>query len=95
MLITPAMASDPYCADAPSRSTSILLIAAAGMVFKSVPTEPRPTEPFTFTKDDACLLFPLINTNTWSTPKPRNEAGSIWSLPSAIVCWFDEKEGAT
>ncbi len=64
MLITPAIASEPYCAAAPSLKTSILLIAAAGIAFKSVPTEPRPKVPLTFTKEEVCLLFPLINTNT-------------------------------
>ena len=44
LLITPAIASDPYCAAAPSRRTSIVLIAAAGMAFISVPAVPRPTE---------------------------------------------------
>ena len=37
---TPAIASEPYCADAPSRSTSMRSIAAAGMVFMSTPEEP-------------------------------------------------------
>ena len=58
------MASEPYCAAAPSRNTSIRCIAAAGIAFKSVPTLPRPKVPFTFTKDELCLLFPLIKTNT-------------------------------
>ena len=49
MLITPAMASEPYCADAPSRSTSMRSIAAAGIAFKSTPTVPRPNVPFTWT----------------------------------------------
>ena len=37
ILITPAIASDPYCAAAPSRRISIRLMALAGIAFKSVP----------------------------------------------------------
>jgi hypothetical protein len=35
MLMTPAMASEPYCAAAPSRSTSMWSMAEAGMVLMS------------------------------------------------------------
>ena len=52
MLITPATASLPYCAAAPSLKISILDIAAAGKAFKSVATDPDPTVPFTLTKED-------------------------------------------
>ena len=50
MLITPAIASEPYLADAPSRNTSIFSIALAGIAFKSTCVEPRPTEPLTCTR---------------------------------------------
>jgi hypothetical protein len=49
MLTTPAMASEPYCAAAPSRSTSIRSIALAGIAFRSTEVEPRPTVPLTWT----------------------------------------------
>jgi len=52
IFITPAMASEPYCAEAPSLNTSILLIAFAGIAFKSVPELPRPLVPKTLTRDD-------------------------------------------
>lgn len=42
ILMTPAIASEPYWAAAPSRRISILLIEAAGIAFKSVPVFPRP-----------------------------------------------------
>ena len=71
MLMTPAIASEPYCADAPSLNTSILLIAETGMAFKSVPEFPRPLVPKIFTRDDWCLRLPLIKTRVWSGPKPR------------------------
>ena len=63
MFITPAIASDPYCAAAPSRKISIRLIEAAGIVFKSVPVLPRPLVPKMFIKEDWCLRFPLTNTS--------------------------------
>ena len=43
--MTPAIASDPYCAAAPSRSTSIFSIAEAGIAFRSTPVVPRPMTP--------------------------------------------------
>ena len=75
MLITPAMASDPYWADAPSRSTSIRSMAAVGIAFKSTPTVPRPNVPLTCTSAGGCRRLPLTSTSTWSGPKPRRLAG--------------------
>ncbi len=63
MFRTPAIASEPYCAEAPSLNNSILFIADIGMVFKSVPEFPLPLVPYRFIKEDWCLLFPLIKTN--------------------------------
>ncbi len=62
--ITPAIASEPYCAEAPSRKTSNLSIAKAGIAFKSVPTDPLPGVPLIFTKEEVCLLFPFNKTKT-------------------------------
>gem|GEM_PF-6172186 len=36
------MASEPYCAAAPSRSTSMRSMPPAGRVFMSTPLEPAP-----------------------------------------------------
>ena len=94
-MITPAIASLPYCAAAPSFKISILLIEKAGIAFISVPTLPLPTVLFTFTNEVLCLLFPFTNTNTWSGPKPLKAAGSMWSVPSDTVCEVDVNEGAT
>ena len=41
MLITPAIASEPYCAEAPSRSTSMWSIADIGSEFRSTGEEPN------------------------------------------------------
>ena len=95
MFITPAIASEPYCAAAPSRRISILLIALAGIEFKSVPVFPLPRVPKRLTNDDWCLLFPLINTNVWSGPIPLKDAGSTWSAPSDPDCLLALNDGAT
>jgi hypothetical protein len=45
MLITPAMASEPYCAAAPSRRISMRSIIDAGMALRSAAAVPRPIVP--------------------------------------------------
>ncbi len=40
--MTPAIASEPYCEAAPSRSTSTREMAPVGMALKSTPTVPPP-----------------------------------------------------
>ena len=52
ILITPEIASEPYCAAAPSLKISILLIAVAGIAFKSVPVFPLPLVPNKLINDD-------------------------------------------
>ena len=44
MFITPAIASDPYCAEAPSRKISTRSIASCGIAEISAPVSPRPGE---------------------------------------------------
>src|SRR6058998_974459 len=95
MLITPAMASEPYWAAAPSRSTSIRSIAAVGIAFKSTPTVPRPNVPLTCTSAGGCRRLPLTSTSTWSGPRPRRLAGLMWSEPSAMVWWDALNDGAS
>src|SRR5437867_4429640 len=95
MLITPAMASDPYCAAAPSRSTSIRSMAAVGIAFKSTPTVPRPKVPLTCTSALEWRRLPFTRTSTWSGPRPRRLAGLMWSDPSAMVWCEALNEGAS
>ena len=76
-LITPAIASEPYCAEAPSRSTSMRSTADDGNALKSTDTEPRPIEPLTFTSALLWRRFPFTSTSTWSGASPRNVAGRI------------------
>ncbi|MCY1449367.1 hypothetical protein D9M71_660980 [compost metagenome] len=54
MLITPAMASEPYCAEAPSRSTSTRSMEAIGMALMSTADEPRPMLPLTLIIAEVC-----------------------------------------
>ena len=74
MLMTPAMASDPYCAAAPSLSTSMRSMAASGMAFISVPAVPLPTEVLTCSSALLWRRLPLTSTNVWSGPRPRRVA---------------------
>ena len=63
MLTTPAIASDPYTADAPSFKISIDLIIATGMVFKSTEeSAPVPEE---------TIRRPFNNTRVRCDPMPR------------------------
>ena len=92
-LITPAMASEPYCAEAPSRRTSIRSMALRGMAFISVPAVPRPTVSSTCSNALLCRRFPLTNTSTWSGPSPRSVAGRTESVPSVIAELWKLNEG--
>ncbi len=82
-LMTPAMASEPYCAEAPSRRTSTLRTAAVGMVLRSTAEEPRPTVLLTLTSAAAWRRLPLSSTRVWSGARPRKAAGRTVSVPSA------------
>ena len=85
IFITPAMASDPYCADAPSRKTSTFFRAAAGILFRSTPTSPFPGVSFIYTKALWFFLFPLIKTKVLLGPKPLKSAGSKCAVASDTV----------
>lgn len=84
MLITPAMASEPYWAAAPSRNTSMRSMAETGMALMSVPAEPRPMVCCTFTSACWWRRLPLISTSTWSGPRARSVAGRMMSVPSLM-----------
>jgi hypothetical protein len=83
--MTPAIASEPYWAAAPSRRISISWIAEAGIALRSTPVEPRPMLPLTWTSALVCRRLPLTSTSTWSEPRPRRVAGRTVSVPSVIV----------
>src|SRR5262245_33275164 len=64
ILSTPAMASDPYCAAAPSRSTSMWSIAEIGIAFKSTLVDPRPMLLLTCTSALWCRRLLSTSTST-------------------------------
>ena len=85
MLITPAIASEPYCADAPSRSTSTRSIDAIGIALRSTGEEPRPWLPLRLISAVVWRRLPLTSTSTWSGASPRSCAGRTASVPSVIA----------
>ena len=85
MLITPAIASEPYWAAAPSRSTSTRLMASPGIRLRSTAALPRPTVPLMLSKAVTCRRLPLTRTSVWSGLRPRRVAGRSASEPSAIA----------
>jgi hypothetical protein len=93
MFMTPAMASEPYCAAAPSRSTSTRSIASTGMVLRSVPVLPRLRAPNRLTSEVVWRRLPLISTRVWSDPRLRSAAPSTRSAPSAPVWRVEKNEG--
>ena len=95
MLMTPAIASEPYCAAAPSRSTSMRSIADTGIAFRSTPVDPRPMLPFRCTSALWWRRLPLTSTSTWSGPRPRSVAGRTVSVPSVIVGRGKLNDGAS
>ncbi len=76
------MASEPYCAEAPSRSTSTRSIAEIGMVLRSTGAEPRPMVPLRLSRDEVWRRLPFTSTSTWSGARPRSCAGRIAEVPS-------------
>ena len=76
------MASEPYCAEAPSRSTSTRSIAAIGMALISTAAEPRPMLPLTLIIAEVWRRLPLTSTSTWSGDRPRSCAGRMPLVPS-------------
>jgi len=86
-LMTPAMASEPYWAEAPSRRTSTWPIAIWGIAFMSTPEEPGAELPKTCTEAVLWRRFPLIRTSAWSGLMPRSWKGRRPEERSAICSW--------
>ncbi len=95
MLMTPAMASEPYCAEAPSRSTSTRSIAAIGIALMSTAEAPRPMLPLTLICAEVWRRLPLTSTSTWSGDSPRNCAGRMPLVPSVNAGRGKFSEGST
>ena len=86
--ITPAMASEPYWAAAPSRSTSTCRSAIAGMAEMSGPCEPNatPLPPCQSTIEERCRRLPLISTSVWSGARLRSMAGRT-TVDTPLIGW--------
>ena len=95
MLITPAIASEPYWAAAPSRSTSMWWMADIGIALMSVPAEPRPTVCCTLTSACWWRRLPFTSTSSWSGPRPRSVAGRMMSVPSLMKVVLKLNEGSS
>ena len=93
--MTPAIASEPYCDEAPSRSTSIRSMAIGGISLRSTADDPRPTEPLRLTSAEVCRRLPLMSTSVWSGARPRSVAGRSESVPSVSDGCGKLKEGTS
>ena len=94
---TPAMASEPYCAAAPSRSTSTCRSAMAGMAEMSGPCEPNatPLPPCQSMIDERWRRLPLTSTSVWSGARLRSIAGRTTVEASLIGCVLTLNDGTT
>ena len=94
--MTPAMASDPYCAAAPSRRTSACRIAIDGMMDKSGPWEPSamplPSHVMTAAR---CRRLPFTSTSVWSGARLRRLAGRTMVAASLIGWMLMLNDGTT
>ena len=92
--MTPATASEPYCADAPSASTSTRSTAMAGITERSGPCAPSDA----FGTSQAITAprwrrLPLTMTRVWSAARLRMFGGRTTVAPSAMGCMFTLKDG--
>ena len=94
--MTPAMASEPYWAEAPSRRISTWRSAIAGIVEMSGPWAPSANPPPIHMMIDArWRRFPLTSTSVWSGARPRRLAGRTIRAASPTAWGFTLKEGTT
>ena len=93
-LITPAMASDPYWAAAPSRSTSTWSMALMGIRSRSAGAAPV-LMPLIFKVALVWRRLPLTSTNTSAALKPRRLGARAMPLASQPVFSGRVSEGIT
>ena len=90
----PAMASDPYCAEAPSRSTSNRSRAMAGIAERSGPCAPpeipAPSSAITAAR---WRRLPFASTSVASGANPRSVAGRMNVAASLIGSWLTLYDG--
>ena len=83
------MASEPYWADAPSRSTSTCRSAMAGMTEMSEPCDPNatPLPPCQSMIDERWRRFPLTRTSVWSGARLRSMTGRT-IVDASLIGWM-------
>ena len=89
------MASEPYCAEAPSRSTSTWRSAIGGMVEMSGPCAPSVTPANQAMTDERWRRLPFTSTSVWSWARLRRLAGRTSVAASLIGCVATLKEGTS
>ena len=87
------MASEPYCAEAPSRSTSTCRKAIAGIVERSGPCVPSVTPPNQTRIAERWRRLPLTSTSVWSWARLRRLAGRTSVAAPLIGCVATLNEG--
>ena len=81
--MTPAIASEPYCATAPSRRICTFLTAMLGIMPMLGPCEPLPAAGTNSAISAArWRRLPLTITSVWSGAKPRSDVGRTKVSPS-------------
>src|SRR5476649_312451 len=93
MLITPAIASEPYCAAAPSCSTSMWSMAATGMKFKSAAAPPWYGPPSTARLAVPWRRLPLTSTSVSFGLRPRKRADSVLLAASPPMAGAGQRSG--
>src|SRR5687767_4681781 len=93
------MASEPYCATAPSRRISSDEMAIEGIEARSGACEPKDkavSPPWkTCTRDDRLKRLPLSMTSIWSPGRPRNDGARMKLEASAMEFCPTLKDGTT
>ena len=84
--MTPAMASEPYWAEAPSRRTSTCRRAIDGMVEMSGPCAPSVTPPNHATTDERWRRLPFTRMRVWSCERLRRLAGRT-RVAASLMGW--------
>ena len=95
--MTPAMASEPYWAAAPSRNTSTCRSAMAGIAEMSGPWEPKatPLPPCQSMIAERWRRLPFTRTSVWSGARFRSIAGRTTVEASLMGCVLTLNEGTT
>src|SRR6202790_1638949 len=91
------MASEPYCADAPSRRISSDLTAMEGIELRSGPCDPNANSVsppwYTCTSAERFILLPLSITSISSAGRPRNDGERTKLDESEIEFWPTINDG--